>query len=92
MGDKDKKIQEFKNKVMGYKGKHPEKELYKFFKYYTERKPFYDIPKFSLARRLATWFSPKRSKSFKEKAKNMDNREIQLRILKNSLGKFNPMR
>lgn len=88
----DAKILQFKNEVMGYKGKYPEKELYKFFKYYTERKPFYNIPKFSLTRRLATWFSPKRQKDFKEKAKGWSNEDIKLKVLKNSLGKFDPLR
>lgn len=89
--DEDK-IQKFKNEVMGYKGKYPERELYKFFKYYTDRKPFYKIPKFSIPKRLGTWFSPKRNKAFKEKVKNWTKEDVNLQKLKNSLGKFNPLR
>lgn len=88
----DDKILQFKNEVLAYKGKYPEKELYKFFKYYTERKPFYKIAKFSIGRRLSTWFSPKRRKDFEKKVKDWSPEDIKLQALKNNLGKFNPLR
>lgn len=84
--------QEFKNEVMGYKGKYPELELKKFIKYFVERKHFSTFVKFDIPRRLANWFSPKRAKKFKEKTKESSQEDIQMQILKNSLGKFNPLR
>lgn len=86
---------EFKSQVMSYQGKYPAWELSKFYKYYTEKKHFSTIPKFTLGRRLATWFSPKRQKAFKakvEKKKETMSREQQaVDFYKNFLGKVNPL-
>jgi len=82
--------EEFVNKVMSYKGKYPERELRKFVTYFTERKHFSTFKTFHLERRLATWFSPKRAEKFKKK--KLSQEQIRLKALKNSLGKFNPLR
>lgn len=82
--------QEFRNKVMGFKGQYPERELRKFVTYFTERKHFSTFKTFHLERRLATWFSPKRAEKFKQS--KLSQEQIRLKSLKNSLGKFNPLR
>lgn len=81
----------FKNEVLSYKGKYSEKELYRFIKYFTERKHFSKFKTFVMSRRLQTWFDPKRKKKFNEKNK-ISEEDIRLKILKNSLGKVNPLR
>lgn len=82
--------QEFRNRVMGYKGQYSERELRKFVTYFTERKHFSTFKTFHLDRRLATWFSPKRAEKFKQR--KLSQEQIRLKTLKNSLGKFNPLR
>lgn len=83
--------QEFKNEVLSYKGKYSEKELYRFIKYFTERKHFSKFKTFVISRRLQTWFDPNRKKKFNEKNKISED-DIRLKILKNSLGRVNPLR
>lgn len=82
---------EFKNEVLSYKGKYGEKELYRFIKYFTERKHFSQFKTFVISRRLQTWFDPKRKKKFNEKNKISED-DIRLKILKNNLGRVNPLR
>lgn len=65
--------QEFKNEVLSYKGKYSEKELYRFIKYFTERKHFSKFKTFVISRRLQTWFDPKRKKKFNQKNTSTDN-------------------
>lgn len=83
---------EFKNEVLNYKGKYSEKELYRFIKYFTERKHFSKFKTFVISRRLQTWFDPKRKKKFNQKYKELTTEEIRLKALKNSLNNFNPLR
>ena len=84
--------EKFKNEVLSYKGKYNEKELYKFVKYFTERKHFSSFKTFVISRRLQTWFDPKRKKKFNQKYKELTTEEIRLKALKNSLNNFNPLR
>lgn len=88
--------EEFRQQVLSYKGMYPEWQLEKFYNYYTTKKPHDQIKGFSLKRRLATWFSPKREEKFKAKmqAKKNNQTDIQQRIslMKNLLGGVDPMR
>ena len=87
--------EQFYTEVMSYEGMYPRLQLEKFYTYYTTKKPFSKIKGFTLERRLKTWFDPKRSKVFKEKMfkknEGKTQTEINISILKNSLGKFNPL-
>ena len=88
--------EEFALEVLSYKGKYPEWDLKKFIRYYTEKKHFSKIPKFTLSRRLAAWFSPKRENAFKVKmAKKREGKtqeQLTTDFYKNFLGNFNPLR
>jgi len=83
---------EFEQEVMGYSGMYPASELRKFIKYFVEKKHFSTFKTFNIKLRLKTWFDPKRKSKFKKKNEGKSQQDIQLSILKNSLGKFNPMR
>lgn len=86
---------EFRAEVMAYQGKYSAAGLQKFYRYYTEKKHFSTIPKFTLTKRLATWFSPKRQQGFKakmEKKKVGKTKEQQaVDFYKNFLDKVNPL-
>lgn len=71
----------FKNEVLSYKGKYNEKELYKFIKYFTERKHFSKFKTFVISRRLQTWFDPKRKKKFNESNKSVNESRNIMNIL-----------
>lgn len=84
-------IGEFKKEVRGYIGVYPQWELEKFIKYYTEKKPFDKIKGFTLKRRLTTWFDPKRKEKFKKKINKGTEAEQRMNLLKNLVGKINPL-
>jgi len=73
--------QEFKNEVLSYKGQYSEKELYKFIKYYTEKKHFSTFKTFVVKLRLRTWFDPKRKKKFNESNKSVNEYRKIMNIL-----------
>lgn len=66
---------EFEQEVMSYSGMYPQKELKKFYNYYTKKKHFAKQGrKFNLKARLNNWFDKEKGKKRLDKYKDKQNK------------------